>query len=79
MTFMKPKFTHMVVIKDQRKLLFKIYIVIIVLVKILKMKCTLFVPVNYIKIYVPNLKKKFSDLAPEKKFVMLLSCYGGDF
>ena len=31
---------------------------LIVLVKILKMKCTLFVTVNYIKIYVPNFLKK---------------------
>ena len=32
-------------------------IVIIILLEILKMKCTLFVTVNYMKIYVPNLKK----------------------
>ena len=35
--------------KRPKKLLLKIDIVIIVLVKILKMKCTLFVTVNYIK------------------------------
>ena len=44
--------------KDQRQLLLKIDIVIIVLVEILKMKCTLFVTVNYVKIYVPNFLKK---------------------